>query len=63
MDSAAMIVQTNIRKSCIEIKPDLMIEVPAGDTVSSTLKIILNGRGRSKSNSKSITSLLSPRLT
>lgn len=31
MDSAAMIVQTNIRKSCIEIKPDLMIEVPAGD--------------------------------
>lgn len=31
MDSAAMIVQTNIRKSCIENKPDLMIEVPVGD--------------------------------
>lgn len=31
MDSAAMIVQTNIRKSCIENKPDLLIEVPAGD--------------------------------
>lgn len=31
MDSAAMIVQTNIRKSCFEIKPDIMIEVPAGD--------------------------------
>lgn len=31
MDSAAMIVQTNIRKSCIENRPDLMIEVSVGD--------------------------------
>lgn len=31
MASAAMIVQTNIRKTCNEHKPDLMIEVAAGD--------------------------------
>jgi NTE family protein len=31
MESAAMIVQTNIRKSCIENKPGLLIEVPVGD--------------------------------
>lgn len=31
MDSAAMIVQTNIRKSCIVHKPDIIIEVPVGD--------------------------------
>lgn len=31
MDSATMLVQTNIKKNCKENKPDLIIEVPVGD--------------------------------